>query len=229
MKGPIQNKVCPYLSYDGDIGPGLLGAVPCDQASLRKALESWGISYRPTAATRRDCPDVKDYPYDTGLEIYEARPDMDLLMHSESDSDGDSFSSFFKSLDEDDDKKVVQEEEKDSKGTPVQPVTVLTSQDSVEASKFSLGYAGGSAQRAIQPSTRMSTRSSVVVKRKPVEVSVIDLFGDLPGVDEGEADAGVVADATKKVPMSSKILTTDLPLSLLGDVRALGRLLLVEV
>lgn len=86
-KGSIQNKVCPYLSYYGDIGPGFLGAVPSEHL-LTVVLESWSISYRAKAATLKG---IQDYLYDTRLEIYEARPDLDFLMPSDSDSDRDSF------------------------------------------------------------------------------------------------------------------------------------------
>lgn len=91
-------------------------------------------------------------------------------MHSESYSDGDSFSSFFKSSDEDYNNELVQEEEENIKSTYVRPVTVLTSIASGEASKFAFGHVRGSAHRAIQPNTHISTRSSVAAKLKLIEL-----------------------------------------------------------
>lgn len=81
--GSLRVKVWPYLSYDGDLGPGFRGSMPAQQPTLSRALEVSKIAYRPTGAILRDNPDLQDYPYDTEWNICEKSSDLDLVMHSE--------------------------------------------------------------------------------------------------------------------------------------------------
>lgn len=94
----------PYLSYDGDRDLGFAESMRADQPTISKALATWKMAFRLSSAVLRNKPDVEDYTYNTDLKIYEAKPDLDWVMQLESESDGDSFYSFAKYSDEEDNK-----------------------------------------------------------------------------------------------------------------------------
>lgn len=94
-----------YLSYEGDRGRGFYGSMQADLLVLTKTLRAWKVANRPTAAMLRNNPGVKDYPYDSDLKIYEYKLNLDWMIDSESDSDGDSLSRFDKSSEKYDNKQ----------------------------------------------------------------------------------------------------------------------------